>query len=447
MKRILIANRGEIALRIIRALREYGYFSVLAYSEADKTSLPVKQADASICIGPASAKGSYLNIPAIISAVEVTGCDAVHPGYGFLAESPQFARVCKDAGITFIGPSPEAMEKVGDKSVARSVAMSAGVPVVPGSTGFVNSKEDLFRLAKEIGFPLILKAAAGGGGKGMRIVQSFKELEDSFETASNEAKTAFGNSNLYLEKYVSEPRHIEIQFARDKFGNCISLFERECSIQRKHQKLLEESPSCIISPKLRKDLSEAALAIANQVGYVGVGTAEFLVTPEEMFYFIEINARIQVEHPVTEMVTGIDLVELQLLIAEDRPIPFSQDDIKIMGHAIECRINAEDSRNNFRPSPGKVTQFIPPGGPGIRCDTHLYSGFDIVPYYDSLIAKVIAYAPTREKAINRMERALYEMVIDGISTTIDFHREVLKNAFFRKGDYYTNFVQRRMGIK
>ncbi|AWB09494.1 acetyl-CoA carboxylase, biotin carboxylase subunit [Thermodesulfobium acidiphilum] len=447
MKRILIANRGEIALRIIRALREYGYFSVLAYSEVDKESLAVKLADASICIGPASAKGSYLNIPAIVSAVEVTGCDAVHPGYGFLAESPQFARVCRDAGITFIGPSPEAMEKVGDKSVARSVAMSAGVPVVPGSTGFVSSKEDLFRLAKEIGFPLILKAAAGGGGKGMRIVQSFKELEDSFETASNEAKTAFGNSNLYLEKYVSEPRHIEIQFVRDKFGNCVSLFERECSIQRKHQKLLEESPSCIISPKLRKDLSEAALAIANQVGYVGVGTAEFLVTPEEMFYFIEINARIQVEHPLTEMVTGIDLVELQLLIAEDRPIPFSQADVKIIGHAIECRINAEDPRNNFCPSPGKVTQFIPPGGPGIRCDTHLYSGFEIVPYYDSLIAKVIAYAPTREKAINRMERALYEMTIEGISTTIDFHKEVLKNAFFIKGDYYTNFVQRRMGIK
>ncbi|WP_448589970.1 acetyl-CoA carboxylase biotin carboxylase subunit [Thermodesulfobium sp.] len=447
MKRILIANRGEIALRIIRALREYGYFSVLAYSEADRDSLPVKLSDAAICIGPASARGSYLNIPAIISAVEITGCDAVHPGYGFLAESPQFARVCMDAGIIFIGPSPEAMEKVGDKSVARAVAKNAGVPVVPGSNGFVSSKDELFKLAKEISFPLILKAAAGGGGKGMRIVQSFSELENSFDTASNEAKTAFGNSKLYLEKYVSEPRHIEIQFARDKFGNCVSLFERECSIQRKHQKLLEESPSSFVSPKLRKELSEAALAIANQVDYVGIGTAEFLVTQEEKFYFIEINARIQVEHPVTEMVTGIDLVELQLIIAEGKPIPFSQDDVKITGHAIECRINAEDPRNNFCPSPGKVTQFIPPCGPGIRCDSHLYSGFEIVPYYDSLIAKVISYAPNRERAINRMQRALYEMTVEGISTTIDFHMEVLKNAFFRKGDYYTNFVQRRMGIK
>ncbi|GLV46936.1 acetyl-CoA carboxylase biotin carboxylase subunit [Thermus sp. LT1-2-5] len=443
MKKVLIANRGEIALRIIRAAKELGIKTVVAHSTADEKSLPVLLADEAICIGPPPSGQSYLNIPNLLSAAIVTGADAIHPGYGFLAENATFAEMCREHGITFIGPTPENMRALGDKATARKVAREAGVPTVPG-TDEVGSVEEAKRAALEIGYPVILKASAGGGGRGMRVVHTEEELERAVQQAQEEARAAFGNPAVYLEKYIEEPKHIEIQVLGDG-ERVVHLWERDCSIQRRHQKLLEEAPS-ILPYETRKAIAEAAVRLAAHVGYVSAGTLEFLVDKEGNFYFIEMNTRIQVEHPVTEMITGIDLVQAQFRIAQGEKLWLKQEEIEVRGHAIEVRVNAEDPERGFRPSIGKVETLLFPGGPGIRVDSHLYAGYQIPPHYDSLIAKIIAWAPTREEAIRRMERALSETVIEGpgLKTTIPFHQKVLQNAFFRRGAVYTNFVARRM---
>jgi len=445
-RKVLIANRGEIAVRIIRACRELGIRTVAVYSEADRNSLHVRLADEAFCIGPPPSGESYLNIPNIISTPELLGVDAIHPGYGFLAENPQFAEICEDCHITFIGPPSSAIAAMGNKARARELMRKAGVPVVPGSEGPVRSESKALEVAKSIGFPLIVKASGGGGGRGMRVVHNLEDLRMALQQAQAEAEAAFGDREVYLERYVTEPRHIEVQILADTKGNIIHLGERDCSIQRRHQKLIEESPAPRLHPGLRKALGRAAIRAAEAIGYVGAGTVEFLVDQENRFYFIEMNTRIQVEHPVTEMVTGIDLVKEQIRIAAGEPLRISQRDVTFTGHALECRINAEDPRNDFRPSPGTVTTFIPPGGPGIRVDTHVYSGYTIPPYYDSLIAKVIAWGRDREEAISRMKRALQEFEIGGVKTTIPFHLRVLENAFFRRGEVYTNFVQRRIDL-
>jgi len=445
-RKVLIANRGEIAVRIIRACRELGIRTVAVYSEADRNSLHVRLADEAFCIGPPPSGESYLNIPNIISTAELLGVDAIHPGYGFLAENPQFAEICEDCHITFIGPPSSAIAAMGNKARARELMRKAGVPVVPGSEGPVRSESKALEVAKGIGFPLIVKASGGGGGRGMRVVHNLEDLRMALQQAQAEAEAAFGNREVYLERYVTEPRHIEVQILADTKGNIIHLGERDCSIQRRHQKLIEESPAPRLHLGLRKALWKAAIRAAEAIGYVGAGTVEFLVDQENRFYFIEMNTRIQVEHPVTEMVTGVDLVKEQIRIAAGEPLRISQRDVTFTGHAIECRINAEDPRNDFRPSPGTVTTFTPPGGPGIRVDTHVYSGYAIPPYYDSLIAKVIAWGRDREEAISRMKRALQEFEIGGVKTTIPFHLRVLENAFFRRGEVYTNFVQRRIDL-
>jgi acetyl-CoA carboxylase biotin carboxylase subunit len=443
MKKVLIANRGEIALRIIRAARELGIKTVVAHSTADEKSLPVLLADEAICIGPPPSGQSYLNIPNLLSAAIVTGADAIHPGYGFLAENATFAEMCREHGITFIGPTPENMRALGDKATARKVAREAGVPTVPG-TDEVESVEEAKRAALEIGYPVILKASAGGGGRGMRVVHTEEDLERAVQQAQEEARAAFGNPAVYLEKYIEEPKHIEIQVLGDG-ERVVHLWERDCSIQRRHQKLLEEAPS-ILPLETRRAIAEAARRLAEHVGYVSAGTLEFLVDKEGNFYFIEMNTRIQVEHPITEMVTGVDLVQAQFRIAMGERLWLRQEEIEVRGHAIEARINAEDPEKGFRPSIGKVETLLFPGGPGIRVDSHLYAGYQIPPNYDSLIAKIIAWAPTREEAIRRMERALAETVIEGpgLKTTIPFHQKVLQNAFFRRGAVYTNFVARRL---
>jgi len=443
MKKVLIANRGEIALRIIRAARELGIKTVVAHSTADEKSLPVLLADEAICIGPPPSGQSYLNIPNLLSAAIVTGADAIHPGYGFLAENATFAEMCREHGITFIGPTPENMRALGDKATARKVAREAGVPTVPG-TDEVESVEEAKRAALEIGYPVILKASAGGGGRGMRVVHTEEDLERAVQQAQEEARAAFGNPAVYLEKYIEEPKHIEIQVLGDG-ERVVHLWERDCSIQRRHQKLLEEAPS-ILPLETRRAIAEAARRLAEHVGYVSAGTLEFLVDKEGNFYFIEMNTRIQVEHPITEMVTGVDLVQAQFRIAMGERLWLRQEEIEVRGHAIEARINAEDPEKGFRPSIGKVETLLFPGGPGIRVDSHLYAGYQIPPNYDSLIAKIIAWAPTREEAIRRMERALGETVIEGpgLKTTIPFHQKVLQNAFFRRGAVYTNFVARRL---
>jgi len=445
MKKVLIANRGEIALRIIRAAKELGIKTVVAHSTADEKSLPVLLADEAICIGPPPSGQSYLNIPNLLSAAIVTGADAIHPGYGFLAENATFAEMCREHGITFIGPTPENMRALGDKATARKVAREAGVPTVPG-TDEIASVEEAKRAALEIGYPVILKASAGGGGRGMRVVHTEEELERAVQQAQEEARAAFGNPAIYLEKYIEEPKHIEIQVLGDG-ESVIHLWERDCSIQRRHQKLLEEAPS-VLPYETRKAIAEAAVRLAAHVGYVSAGTLELLVDKEGNFYFIEMNTRIQVEHPVTEMITGVDLVQAQFRIAQGEKLWLKQEDIAVRGHAIEVRINAEDPEKGFRPSIGKVETLLFPGGPGIRVDSHLYAGYQIPPHYDSLIAKIIAWAPTREEAIRRMERALSETVIEGpgLKTTIPFHQKVLQNAFFRRGAVYTNFVARRMEL-
>jgi len=443
MKKVLIANRGEIALRIIRAARELGIKTVVAHSTADEKSLPVLLADEAICIGPPPSGQSYLNIPNLLSAAIVTGADAIHPGYGFLAENATFAEMCREHGITFIGPTPENMKALGDKATARKVAREAGVPTVPG-TDELSSLEEAKRAAQEIGYPVILKASAGGGGRGMRVVHTEEELERAVLQAQEEARAAFGNPAVYLEKYIEEPKHIEIQVLGDG-ERVVHLWERDCSIQRRHQKLLEEAPS-LLPEETRRAIAEAARRLAEHVGYVSAGTMEFLVDKEGNFYFIEMNTRIQVEHPVTEMITGIDLVQAQFRIAQGEKLWLKQEEIQVRGHAIEVRVNAEDPEKGFRPSIGKVETLLFPGGPGVRVDSHLYTGYQIPPHYDSLIAKIIVWAPTREEAIRRMERALSETVIEGpgLKTTIPFHQKVLQNAFFRRGAVYTNFVARRM---
>ncbi|MFN9711093.1 MAG: acetyl-CoA carboxylase biotin carboxylase subunit [Bacteroidota bacterium] len=438
-KKILIANRGEIALRIIRTCREMGIRTVAVYSTADKESLHVKFADEAVCIGKPQGSESYLNIPNLIAAAEITNADAIHPGYGFLAENAKFAEICGLSGIKFIGPTPEQIRKMGDKITAKDTMIKAGVPVVPGGEGLLESLEQAKYLAKEIGYPVILKATAGGGGKGMRVVWTEDELERNYNMAKTEAGAAFKNDGIYMEKFVEEPRHIEIQVAGDRFGTVCHLSERDCSIQRRHQKLVEESPSPFMTPELRKAMGEAAKKAAAAIGYESVGTIEFLVDKHRNFYFMEMNTRIQVEHCVTEEVTNFDLIKEQILIAAGERI--SGKDYEPAMHAIECRINAEDPYNDFRPSPGKITVLHQPGGHGIRIDSHVYAGYVIPPYYDSMIAKIIAVARTREEAINTMSRALSDYVIEGVKTTIPFHQQLMRNEDFRNGNFTTKFLE------
>ncbi len=439
-KKILIANRAEIALRVIRVCRELGIKTVAVYSEADRYSLHVKFADEAVCIGPPPSKESYLNIPRIIAAAEVTGADAVHPGYGFLAENQSFAEICASSGLTFIGPTPEQIGAMGDKAFAKETMKKAGVPVVPGSDGVLKDPRQAVALSNEIGFPVMLKATAGGGGKGMRIVREAEELEKAYQMASAEAASAFGNGDLYLEKFFEQPRHIEIQVFGDTFGNVIHLNERDCSVQRRHQKLIEESPSPVVDAELRVGMGAAAVKGARSVKYVGAGTVEFLVDNQKKFFFMEMNTRIQVEHPVTEEVTGRDLIKMQIQVAAGEKL--TKKSARPRGHAIECRINAEDPSNGFRPSPGEITGFHMPGGFGVRVDTHCYAGYRIPPFYDSLIAKLIVFAPSRSEAIDKMANALEEFTIEGIHTTIPFHRTVMRDPVFRSGKFDTSYIDR-----
>ena len=443
--KVLIANRGEIAVRIIRACRELNLRTVAVYSEADRGALHVRLADEAFCIGPAAARDSYLNIPSIISTAELLGVDAIHPGYGFLAENPRFAEICLDCHITFIGPKPDAIEKMGNKAQAREMVRRAGVAVVPGSDGPVADEDAAGTVAHSLGYPLIIKAAGGGGGRGMRVAQNREDLRRALTEAQAEAEAAFGNSEVYIEKYLVEPRHVEIQVLGDHRGTIVSLGDRDCSVQRRHQKLIEESPSPGIPPKLRRSLSRAAVRVAETVHYTNAGTVEFLVDQAGHHYFVEMNTRIQVEHGVTEMVTGADLVKEQIRIAAGERLTLPRE-VEARGHAIECRINAEDPAHGFRPSPGLITAFIPPGGPGMRVDTHAFAGYTVPPHYDSLIAKVIAWGHDREEAIVRMQRALREFEIAGVQTTIPFHRQALDNAFFRRGEFSVDFIQRRMDL-
>ncbi|NLM95477.1 MAG: acetyl-CoA carboxylase biotin carboxylase subunit [Firmicutes bacterium] len=446
-RKVLIANRGEIALRIIRACQELDIRTVAIYSEADADSLHVAYADEAYCVGPAPSSQSYLNIPNIISAALISGADAIHPGYGYLAERAHFAEICRANGLAFIGPSPETIERMGDKAAAKRTMEEAGVPVIPGSPGGVESDREAAGIAREIGYPVIVKAAAGGGGKGMRVAYDEKELLRVLAPARAESEAAFGSGVVYLEKFVTKPRHVEIQILVDSHGKAIHLGERECSLQRRHQKLLEEAPCPIMTDELRQAMGEAALKGALAVDYVNAGTVEFLLDSEGRYYFMEMNTRIQVEHPVTEMVTGVDLVREQLLVAAGEPLSYNQDDITIRGHAIECRIAAEDPYRNFLPSPGRIKTYRPPGGPGIRIDSAAYEGWNVPSYYDSMFAKVIAWAPTRDRAIDRMKVALREFTIDGIAHTIPFHLEILDDPFFRRGELSTDFIETRFLAK
>ncbi len=445
-RKVLIANRGEIAVRIIRACRELGIRTVAVYSEADRHARHTGLADEAFCIGPPPPTDSYLNIPNIMSTAELLGVDAIHPGYGFLSENPHFSEICRDCTITFIGPSPEAIAAMGNKAQARERMQRAGVPVIPGSPGPVRTETDALAIARTVGFPLIVKASAGGGGRGMRLVHSREDLRSALQTAQAEAEAAFGSGEVYIEKYVEEPRHIEVQVLADSHNAIIHLGARDCSIQRRHQKLLEEAPPPGLRDRFLQALGKAAVRAAHTIGYTGAGTVEFLVDRDGHFYFMEMNTRIQVEHPVTEVLTGIDIVKAQIRVAAGENLGIAQGDVEVRGHALECRINAEDPRHDFRPTPGTLTLFIPPGGPGIRVDTHAYTGYTIPPYYDSLVAKLIAWGSTRAEAIGRMRRALTEFEISGVPTTIPLHLLVLDNAFFRRGEVYTNFVQRRIDL-
>lgn len=438
IKKLLIANRGEIALRIIRAAKELGIRTVAVYSEADRASLHVRFADEAVCIGPAQGKLSYLNIPSIIAAADVTGADAIHPGYGFLAENATFAEICHDCGITFVGPSPTAIVSMGNKSIAKDTMRAAGVPVVPGSDGIVPTIEDARRVAAEVGYPVMIKAVAGGGGKGMRYVETADELDRAYATARGEAEVSFGNGDIYIEKFIEEPRHVEIQVFADSHGNVVHLNERECSIQRRHQKLIEEAPSPIMTPELRKAMGDASVKGAASVNYVGAGTIEFLVDKHRNFYFMEMNTRIQVEHPVTEQSSAVDLIREQLLVASGERLTVEQRDPLM--HSIECRINAEDPYHDFRPSPGVIQSLNFPGGPGVRVDSHIYQGYVIPPYYDSMVAKLITFAATRDGAIAKMRRALDEFIIEGIQTTIPFHRKMMDNPDFIAGNFDTKYL-------
>ncbi len=438
-KKILIANRGEIACRIIWTCKEMGIKTVAVHSDVDRDSLHVRFADEAACIGPAPSAQSYLNIPAIISTAEIFNVDAIHPGYGFLAESAYFAEICEACNIKFIGPSAGVIRLMGDKIEARRAMQEAGLPILPGSAAAITSEEEGLKLAREIGFPVIVKASAGGGGRGMRIVRSERELGPALETASTEAAAAFKDGSVYIERYVDQPRHIEIQVLADEYGDCIHLGERECSIQRRHQKLLEEAPSLVLTPELRRTMGEAAVGACKKLGYSSAGTVEFLLDANGEFYFMEMNTRIQVEHPVTEMVTLADIVRNQIRIAEGESLGYTQDDLMIVGHAIECRINAENPET-FAPSPGLISAFNLPGGPGVRVDTYVYSGYRVPSFYDSMIAKVIVHARTRDLAIARMKRALEAMVIEGIKTTIPLHLKIMDDPRFRAGDVSTSFM-------
>lgn len=446
-KKVLIANRGEIALRIIRACRELGIPTVAIYSEPDRESLHVRFADEDVCIGPAPPSKSYLDPKRIVAAAEVTGADAVHPGYGFLAENADFAQICADCGLTFIGPTPETIRRMGDKAVARQTMQEAGVPILPGSDGPVADPQAGLVAANEIGFPVIIKAAGGGGGRGMRICRDPGDLEMLILAAQSEAKLAFNNAAVYIEKYIEHPRHVEFQVIGDSRGNVVHLGERDCTVQRRHQKLIEESPSPGISEETRRKMAAAAILAADAVGYHSAGTIEFLVEPDGRFYFMEMNTRIQVEHPVTEEQTDIDLVKEQIMVATGEPLGFTQSQVQFSGHTMEVRINAENPDNDFRPSPGRITSFHVPGGHGVRVDTHAYALYTIPPYYDSLIAKLIVHGKTREQALTKMERALSEFVIEGIHTTIDFHRKVIASAEFRSGQFDTTFVERHFAAQ
>ena len=439
--KILVANRGEVALRVIRACKDMAIRTVAVYSQPDINSLHVKYADEAICIGSAASANSYLNIPSVISAAEITDVEAIHPGYGFLAEDAHFAEICESCKIKFIGPTPRNIRLMGDKMAAKDSAKKAGVPTIPGSKTVVKTKEDAMKIAKEMRYPVIVKAAAGGGGKGMRICHNDVRLISALLTAQREAEAAFGNPDVYIEKYIEKPRHIEIQILGDNYGHIIHLGERDCTIQRRHQKLIEESPSPVLDAKTRKKMAEAAVKCAKSIGYVNAGTVEFLLDEDNSFYFMEMNTRIQVEHPVTEAVTGLDLIKEQIRVAYGEKIPYKQDDIKFSGSAIECRINAEDPDNDFMPSPGKINTLNIPGGYGVRLDTHAYTGYEISPYYDSMIGKLIVHGRNRQEAINICRRALEEFVIEPIKTTIPFHKKVMNNPAFLRGRFSTDFIE------
>ncbi|MGK7935007.1 MAG: acetyl-CoA carboxylase biotin carboxylase subunit [Xenococcaceae cyanobacterium] len=442
--KILIANRGEIALRIIHTCAEMGIATVAVHSTIDRQALHVQLADESVCIGLPPSGKSYLNIPNIIAAALNRNAEAIHPGYGFLAENARFAEICADHQIAFIGPTKEAILAMGDKSTAKKTMQKAGVTTVPGSHGLLRDEEEALATARSIGYPVMLKATAGGGGRGMRFVSNETELVRLFQAAQGEAEAAFGNAGVYLEKFIERPRHIEFQILADSYGNVIHLGERDCSIQRRHQKLLEESPSAILTPRLRAKMGEAAVKAARSINYVGAGTVEFLVDKSGNFYFMEMNTRIQVEHPVTEVVTGLDLIAEQILVAQGEKLSITQKQVELKGHAIECRINAEDPEHNFRPHPGRISAYLPPGGPGVRMDSHVYTDYEIPPYYDSLIGKLIVWGENREAAIKRMKRALRECAITGIPTTIGFHQKILETPAFLKGEVYTNFVEEHL---
>lgn len=446
-KKVLIANRGEIAVRIIRACRELGIHTVTVYSTADKHALHAKIADEAVCIGPAATKDSYLNAAAIIEACKMTGAEAVHPGFGFLSENADFAELCLKNNIVFIGPRPESIRMLGDKAAAKETMKAAGVPVIPGSDGAVPDMEAAKKLCKEIGCPLMVKASAGGGGRGIRLVEHPEDLEAAITAAKQEALNFFGNDEVYMEKFIVNPKHIEMQILADSYGNTVYLGERDCSMQRRNQKVLEETPSPIMTPELRAKMGKAAVAAAKACGYTNAGTIEFLVDADRNFYFMEMNTRIQVEHPITEAVTGIDLVKQQILIANGEKLPFAQEDITIRGHAIECRINAENPALNFRPSPGQITALHIPGGPGIRVDSSAYQGYTIPPYYDSMIAKLIVHAPTREEAIAKMKWALAEFIVDGVDTNIDFQLSLIRDSLFEKGTYDIGYLGRKLSGK
>jgi len=442
--KILIANRGEIALRILRACEEMGIATVAVHSTIDRQALHVQLADEAVCIGEPPSSKSYLNIPNIIAAALTRNATAIHPGYGFLSENARFAEICADHQISFIGPTPEAMRAMGDKSTAKETMQRAGVPTVPGSDGLLEDEREALAIAREIGYPVIIKATAGGGGRGMRLVREESDFLKLFQAAQGEAEAAFGNPGVYLEKFIERPRHIEFQILADSYGNVIHLGERDCSIQRRHQKLLEEAPSAVLNPTLREKMGAAAVMAAKSINYIGAGTIEFLLDQTGKFYFMEMNTRIQVEHPVTEMITGLDLIAEQIRIAQGERLPLTQDQVVLRGHAIECRVNAEDPDHNFRPHPGRISGYLPPGGPGVRMDSHVYTDYEIPPYYDSLIGKLIVWGPDRPTAIKRMRRALRECAITGVPTTIGFHQRILETPAFLQGEVYTNFVEHIM---
>ncbi len=441
-QRILVANRGEIALRVIRACRDLGIEAVAVFSEADRDAPYLNLADEAICIGPANAAESYLNIPRLISAAEITNVQAIHPGYGFLSENAHFAEVCRSCNIEFIGPPHEAMRLLGNKNEARKLAKEAGVPVVPGSEGLIQDDGDALQLAHTMGFPVLIKAAAGGGGRGMRVARNDISLQSGIKAARQEAEKAFKDGSVYLEKYIEQPRHVEVQILADRHGRVVHLWERDCSLQRRHQKLVEESPAPNLAPEVRRDICAAAVRLVQTAGYQNAGTCEFLVDSQHRFYFIEVNARVQVEHPVTELVTGIDIVREQIRIAAGEPLRFTQEQVEHRGVAMECRINAEDPAADFRPSPGLITKWQPPGGPGVRLDTHVVTGYRVPPNYDSLVAKLLVYQPTRPEALACMRRALAEFVVEGIHTTIPRHREIFNHSSFIEGQVDTTFIER-----